>query len=132
MKIAIPVNNQNKVDGHFGQCEIYRIVTIEDNQVTASENLDSPKGCGCKSTIAHTLAQKGVTTMLAGGIGAGAVTKLSDAGISVLRGCSGDIDILIEKYIAGAIIDNGSNCNSHEHHHHHHHHHHNHGGCSHN
>lgn len=120
MKIAIPVNKNNEVDGHFGHCEFYKIITFDSNkQVENAEIVESPQGCGCKSDIAFTLADSGVTIMLAGGIGNGAVNKLNSAGIEVIRGCSGNVDVLAENYAAGKITDSGSNCNHHEHNHKH-------------
>lgn len=133
MKLAIPVNKNNEVDGHFGHCEMYKVITLnEKNEITHSETVDSPKGCGCKSNIAQTLAEKGVSVMLAGGIGAGAVNKLGSAGIEVVRGCTGNVDELAVQFSEGKIKDNGSNCNHHHHHGHEHGHGHHDGNCKHN
>ena len=134
MKLAIPVSKNNEVDGHFGHCEMYKVVTLnEKNEITNSEIVDSPKGCGCKSNIAQTLASQGITVMLTGGIGAGAVNKLNSAGIEVIRGCSGNVDTLAVDYASGKITDNGSNCEHHHHHEHGHAHEHGHGeNCNHN
>ena len=74
MKIAVPVTNQNQIDGHFGHCESYNVYTISDkSEITGVKNVESPQGCGCKSDIASVLASDGVTVMLAGGIGGGAL-----------------------------------------------------------
>lgn len=117
MKLAIPVNKANQVDEHFGHCEMYKVVTLnENNEMAETELVDSPKGCGCKSDIAETLSGKGVTIMLAGGIGEGAVNKLNHSGIEVIRGCSGDVDKLAVLFTEGKIADTGSNCNHHSHH----------------
>lgn len=121
MKLAIPVNKDNKVDGHFGHCEMYAIVSLDDkNEIISTETIALPKGCGCKSDIAQTLAAQGVTIMLVDGIGTGAVNKLKGAGIEVVRGCSGEVKELALSFASGKITDNGSNC---EHHHHQHEHH---------
>ena len=121
------------MDGHFGHCEMYKVVTLsENNEILNSETVASPKGCGCKSDIAQTLAEKGVTIMLVGGIGTGAVNKLSSAGINVVRGCSGDVEELSLKFAKGEIADTGSNCEEHDHHHDHNHKGHHQGSCSHN
>jgi len=50
-----------------------------------------PAGCGCKSDVAQTLSAMGVKVLIAGNMGEGAVHVLNNAGIEVLRGCSGDI-----------------------------------------
>ena len=116
MKIAVPTR-ENNVDSHFGHCEFYTIYSIEENKVVEKEVLESPQGCGCKSDIASVLQQKGVKQMLAGNMGAGALSKLNAFGIDVVRGCDGNVDNLVEKYLNGEIKDSGESC---EHHHHHH------------
>jgi predicted Fe-Mo cluster-binding NifX family protein len=117
MKIAIPTRG-NLVDNHFGHCEMYTIITADENQnITKTEILPSPQGCGCKSDIAGIFQQIGVEVMLAGGIGEGAIHVLSHHGISVVRGCSGDIKILAEEYLKGKLTDSGISCAQHEHHH---------------
>lgn len=119
MKIAVPVKADNSIDNHFGHCAYFKIFTIgEDNQLISEQIIPSPQGCGCKSNIATELAELGVTTMLAGGIGEGAINKLDLNGISVVRNCSGDSDRLLADFLAGKIKDGGESCATHEHHHH--------------
>ncbi len=113
MKIAIPTRD-GRVDDHFGHCDHYTIYTIENNAVTATETLPSPQGCGCKSNIASTLRDMGVEVMLAGNMGEGAKNKLSAAGIRVVRGCSGDVEVLIKTYLMGFVFDSGITCDHHE------------------
>ena len=117
MKIAIPSTNENIVDSHFGHCEFYQIYTVSDEkEITEIQILDAPSSCGCKSNIAVTLQTIGVNVMLAGGIGQGAIDVLSTAGIEVVRGCSGNIETLIDLYLKGQIADGGSTC-QHNHNH---------------
>lgn len=117
MKIAVPTKEGNQIDNHFGHCEFYSIFTVENNEVTDKQNLQSPQGCGCKSNIAYDLADMGVSIMLAGGIGNGAVNKLAEQGIEVIRNCDGDVDVLVNDFLAGKIQDGGSNCAAHDEHH---------------
>ncbi|HOV11859.1 MAG TPA: NifB/NifX family molybdenum-iron cluster-binding protein [Bacteroidales bacterium] len=113
MKVAIPTR-QGQVDDHFGHCEYYTIFTINNGTIENQEMLPSPAGCGCKSNIAPKLAQMGVSVMLAGNMGEGALSLLSYHGISVYRGCSGDVKELIGKYLKDTITDSGKGCTSHE------------------
>ena len=114
MKIAVPVTGNNQIDGHFGHCESYIVYTmLENNEVLNSERIISPQGCGCKSNIASVLAQKGVTVMLAGGIGAGAINVLNSAGIKVVRGCSGEAETVVKLFAEGKINDSGETCSHH-------------------
>ncbi len=115
MKIALPTRNNN-VDEHFGHCEYYTIFSIDDNKsIIEKQVIDSPQGCGCKSNIAGILQQKGVKLLLAGNMGAGAVSKLNVFGIDVLRGCAGDVQLVTETYLKGKLTDSGESCSNHDH-----------------
>jgi len=116
MKIAIPTRG-NVVDDHFGHCEAYTVFDIDENKkIISSEMLPSPQGCGCKSNIASVLKQKGVSVMLAGNMGNGALNVLNSQGIEVYRGCSGDVRQLTETFLQGEIGDSGEGCHHHEQH----------------
>lgn len=117
MKIAIPTKEGNRIDDHFGHCEFYSIFTVEENKVINKQILQSPQGCGCKSNIAYDLAEMNVKIMLAGGIGNGAIDKLNSQNIEVIRNCSGDVDVLVNDYLSGKIIDGGLSCAAHDEHH---------------
>ena len=118
MKIAVPVTRENQIDGHFGHCESYGVFTIsEKNEIDEIKSVESPQGCGCKSDIASVLASDGVSVMLAGGIGGGAINVLNNSGIEVIRGCSGDATEVVKLYLKGLVEDSGSSCHSHESHH---------------
>lgn len=114
MKIAIPTRD-NHVDDHFGHCAYYTIMEInDDKEIVATSKLNSPQGCGCKSNIASTLHNIGVTVMLAGNIGQGAINKLSESDIIVIRGCNGEVNDLTNRYLAGEVMDNAVVCDHHD------------------
>lgn len=115
MKIALPSRNNN-IDDHFGHCEYYTIFTVDTKtkEIIDSETIESPVGCGCKSNIASTLSVMGVKVLLAGNMGEGAVRVLSNAGIEVLRGCSGDIKTVALNWINGSLADSGDLCHHHD------------------
>lgn len=117
MKIAVPTTSNNLVDSHFGHCEFFTVFTIENNKVAAADKVTSNEGCVCKSSIVPTLSNMGVSLMLAGNIGQGAVNVLDMNGIDVIRGCNGDVTKIVEEYLAGELIDSGEMCAHHEHHH---------------
>lgn len=112
VKVAVPTRD-NMVDDHFGHCDHYTIFTIEGNKVVAKEDYPSPQGCGCKSGIAPVLKNMGVEVMLAGSMGDGARNVLAASGIKAIRGCSGCVDTLVERYLAGEVSDSGEGCHSH-------------------
>jgi predicted Fe-Mo cluster-binding NifX family protein len=114
MKIALPSRN-GQIDGHFGHCEYFTIVSVdENNTVSGQEQLIPPPGCGCKSNIIPLLADRGVHIMLAGNMGDGAVTMLQRSGIEVIRGCSGSVLDVVKDYLSGAVTDTGEGCADHE------------------
>ena len=113
-KIAVP-SREGMVDDHFGHCDHYTVFTIDENrQVASSERLDSPQGCGCKSNIASTMQKMGITVMLAGNMGMGAYNKLSQHDISVLRGCRGKVEDVINAFLEGSLTDSAESCDHHD------------------
>lgn len=115
MKIALP-SSRNQIDEHFGHCEYFTVFTIDEKKtIRSEEKITPPAGCGCKSDIASILAKMGVTQMLAGNMGQGAVQVLKSHGIDVLRGCSGGVKEVVESWLAGNISDSGISCAAHEH-----------------
>jgi predicted Fe-Mo cluster-binding NifX family protein len=117
MKIAVPVTNSNQIDDHFGHCQFFSVFsTSRTGEITDVQTIKSPEGCGCKSNIADELAESGVTLMLAGGIGGGAINVLNNSGIQVVRGCSGDATEVVKLFLAGKIDDSGESCKQHENH----------------
>jgi predicted Fe-Mo cluster-binding NifX family protein len=115
MKIALP-SRDNMVDGHFGHCEYFTVITVNDSkEIVSTERVDPPAGCGCKSNIVVTLSEMGVTLMLAGNMGQGAVNVLGSAGIEVVRGCAGDVTEVTKSFLNGTLVDNGVACAAHEH-----------------
>ena len=114
MKVAVPTRI-DLVDDHSGNCQVFSVFTIdENNTMDGMELVPSPEGCGCKSDIASVLKEKGVSVMLAGNMGAGALNVLANQGITVYRGCSGNVVKLVQDFLAGNITDSGEGCNHHE------------------
>jgi len=115
MKIALPTKDMH-IDDHFGHCDHFTIVTLDPTgkKVVSKDRLDSPTGCGCKSNIASILKDLGVKTMLAGNMGDGAVKVLNHAGIEVIRGCKGSVDLVTTDYLNGRVKDSNESCTVHE------------------
>lgn len=111
--IAVPTKDGH-VDDHFGHCDHYTIFEIGDNnEIVAETTVPAGEGCGCKSNIASVLANKGVSVMLAGNMGEGAKNVLEAQHIRVVRGCTGEIRMLVNAYLAGLVRDSGVGCAGH-------------------
>ena len=113
MKIAFP-SRDGMIDGHFGHCEYFTVITVEGDEITREERLEPPSGCGCKSNVVTTLARMGVSVMLAGNMGQGAVQVLASNGIKVYRGCAGTPRDAARQWLSGQVVDSGQSCTEHE------------------
>jgi predicted DNA-binding protein (UPF0251 family)/predicted Fe-Mo cluster-binding NifX family protein len=115
MKIAVPAR-EGMVDAHFGHADHFTVYSIgEDKGIAAEETVQSEEGCGCKSGIALTLARMGVTHLVAGNMGEGAMRVLNANGIEVARGATGEARAAAELFAAGKFVDTGAACAGHEH-----------------
>jgi len=113
MKIALP-SRGGQIDPHFGHCEYFTIFSLDvEKKIIGEEQLQPPDGCGCKSNVIPLLAEKGVTVMLAGNMGDGAVNMLGRFGITVVRGCAGEVKTVLEAYLAEKIADSAVGCADH-------------------
>lgn len=118
MTIAVPTTQHGAVDQHFGNCDKFTLFHVDREQGTilSQETLPSPGGCGCRSDLASILAAKGVTVLLTGGIGSGAIRVLEGRGIRVVRGATGRAEQAVQDYLSGRLTDSGETCGEHEHH----------------
>jgi predicted Fe-Mo cluster-binding NifX family protein len=111
MKIAIPTVG-TRVDEHFGQARTFTIFTLSDaREVIEDETFLPPSGCGCQSTVGLSMQAKGVGLMLVGNIGQGAIAKMAEHGITVVRGCQGEISDVLARWARGEIQDQPILCN---------------------
>ena len=74
MKIAIPTMGAGGLgcerSGHFGHCDCFTVVTVEDGTITATEVIDNPphEEGGCMRPVSL-LAGHGVDAIVAAGMG---------------------------------------------------------------
>ncbi len=111
MIIAIPTVG-TRVDEHFGHARTFTIFTLDDaTKVIETETFFPPSGCGCQSTVGVSMQAKGVSVMLVGNIGQGAINKMAEHGIKVIRGCEGEINDVLDRWNKGEIKDQNILCN---------------------
>jgi predicted Fe-Mo cluster-binding NifX family protein len=89
--VAIPSSNpgglESNLGAHFGHCDLYTLVEVEDGrvqQVRTLPNVPHQQG-GCMAPVNH-LAQNGVQILIAGGMGMRPLMGFNQVGISVLYG----------------------------------------------
>ena len=113
MKVAVPARD-GLVDEHFGHCEEFRVFSFDEKRELVHEaQVPSAEGCGCKSGIAAVLAREGVTHLVAGNMGDGAVRVLEAEGIAVTRGARGEARSAALAFVRGELSDSGLGCRAH-------------------
>ncbi|THB63974.1 MAG: dinitrogenase iron-molybdenum cofactor biosynthesis protein [Gammaproteobacteria bacterium] len=103
--IAIPAASdeglQSKISGHFGHCQQYTLVTVEDGAITETgvlPNIPHQQG-GCMAPVNH-LASNGVQILLAGGMGMRPLAGFNEVGIEVFKCEEGDdIQSAVDGYL---------------------------------
>ena len=112
MKIAVTYEN-GEVFQHFGHTETFKLYEVENGQIVSGEILPT-NGSGHEA-LADFLAERGVKALVCGGIGDGAQSALSAAGIEICSGAAGDADAAVEAYLKGELESAGANCDHHDH-----------------
>ena len=112
MKIAATYEN-GSIFQHFGRTESFKVYEVEDGKIVSSEVIGS-NGIG-HGALAGLLAQQDIQVLICGGLGGGAYSALTDAGIEVIAGASGSADEAVEAYLRGDLVSSGANCDHHHH-----------------
>lgn len=111
MKIAVTYDN-NQVFQHFGHTEQFKVYDITDGAINSSAVVDT-NGSG-HGALADFLRSLGADTLICGGIGGGARTALTQAGIKLYPGASGNADDCVKALLAGTLDYNPDTmCNHH-------------------
>ena len=116
MKTKIAVTYENgEVFQHFGHTKEFKFYTVEDKKIVDSEIVPT-MGSG-HSMLADFLLLNGVTVLICGGIGGGAQMALSDVGIRLYGGVSGNADAAAVALATGDLDFNPNvKCDHHDHH----------------
>ena len=110
MRIAVTYE-QGDVFQHFGHTGEFKVYDVEEGKVISSEIIGSD-GSG-HSALAALLNDKGIDVLICGGIGGGAQAALSERGIELCAGASGNADEAVEAYLRGELVNTGANCDHH-------------------
>jgi len=117
MKIAVTYEN-GEVFQHFGHTEHFKLYEVADGQVV-QEQVVGTDGTG-HGALAGFLREKGVDTLICGGIGGGARDALDRAGIQLYGGVSGGADEAVRALLNGNLgYDPEAQCEHHGHGHEH-------------
>ncbi|MGN0324155.1 MAG: DUF134 domain-containing protein [Oliverpabstia sp.] len=114
MRIAVTYEN-GMIFQHFGHTEKFKLYDVENDKIVHTQIVDTNgQGHGALSVF---LTNFKTDILICGGIGGGAQTALSEAGIKLYGGVSGSADEAVNAYLNGGLNFNPDvHCEHHEHH----------------
>jgi predicted Fe-Mo cluster-binding NifX family protein len=116
-RIAIPLEN-GVLCAHFGHCEEFAIVDVENNLITGISKVIPPEHV--PGLYPKWVAQLGVTDVIVGGMGQKAVDLFNEQNINAFIGAPVDKpEVLVKDFIDGKLEVRGEVCNHDGHHHQH-------------
>jgi predicted Fe-Mo cluster-binding NifX family protein len=106
MKIAITATGpalDAEIDPRFGRCQYFVIVDPETMQFETIENSSGMASGGAGISTAQMITSKGVEAVITGNCGPNAYQVLSAAGIKVITGIAGKVQVAIHGYKSGTL-----------------------------
>jgi predicted Fe-Mo cluster-binding NifX family protein len=107
MKVAISTDGEY-VSAHFGRCPSFTIVDIDAKGVMSREEVENPGHQ--PAFLPEFLSDKGVSCIIAGGMGRRAEALFAEKDIQILVGVTGRVNEVIEKLISGKLEGGESLC----------------------
>ena len=107
MKIAVSTDG-GQVSAHFGRCPHYTIFEVANDKIVKKELIPNPGHQ--PGFLPRYLGEKGVSCIIAGGMGPRAQELFTRNNIQTIVGASGDVDLVIEKFLKGELELGESSC----------------------
>lgn len=108
MKLAIPMAN-GKLAAHFGHCQMFALIDVENNEITNTEFLIPPPHE--PGILPKWLSQQGTTIVIAGGMGHRAVDLFNQEGITVVTGAPSETpETLVKQYLNNTLATGDNLC----------------------
>jgi predicted Fe-Mo cluster-binding NifX family protein len=83
-KIAIPIDSNGNLDEHFGHCKFFSLITVINGAIISEEQLVPPPHE--PGLLPKWLSQKGVSDIIAGGMGQRAIQLFNHYGVNAFVG----------------------------------------------
>ncbi|MDB4334865.1 ATPase [bacterium] len=107
--IAVPVDNQGILDAHFGHCKMFKLIKVEEGKVLSEEGVVPPPHE--PGLLPKWLAEKGVTDILAGGMGQQAIQLFTQNNINAFVGApKWTAQDIVQAHIEGKLELTGNAC----------------------
>ena len=108
MKFAIPLA-EGKLTAHFGHCQEFALLEVEDNQIKSKETLVPPPHE--PGVLPKWLHELGANVIIAGGMGARALDLFAQNNIKVIVGASAlRPEELVKQYLDNTLQTGGNVC----------------------
>lgn len=105
---AVPTVNE-KLCAHFGHCDQFAVIETDNNTITNINYLQPP--AHQPGTYPRFLAEKGVSTIISGGMGIKAQEIFTQNNIEVFMGISAESPkALVEQYLANQLVNGDNLC----------------------
>ena len=107
MKLAVSTDS-DRVSAHFGRCQFYTIVELEDKKVLSKSVIETPPHQ--PGFLPKFLNEQGVNCVITGGMGPVAIDLFQEMSIEPIIGVSGKVDEVIQDYLLGKLQSGESQC----------------------
>jgi predicted Fe-Mo cluster-binding NifX family protein len=108
MKFAIPTA-EGKLTAHFGHCQEFALIEVQDNRITKKETLQPPPHE--PGVLPQWLHQLGADVIIAGGMGQRAISLFAENNIEVIVGApSLEPETLVQGYLDKTLVTGGNVC----------------------
>lgn len=107
MRVALSTDGAY-VSAHFGRCPSFTIVDIEGNSLVKKEIVQNPGHQ--PGFIPEFLRERGVSCVVAGGMGRRAEDLFAQSGIRTILGVSGTVEDAIQQILEGRLEGGESLC----------------------
>jgi predicted Fe-Mo cluster-binding NifX family protein len=110
MRIAIPIAD-GRLAQHFGHCQKFTLVDIDpvEKRITASTEVEAPEHQ--PGLLPPWLKERGVTLVIAAGMGSRAQSLFLENSIEVLTGAPAERPTtLIQQYLEGDLVNGNNAC----------------------
>ena len=108
MRIAVPVSG-GRLSPHFGHCEVFSLIDVDEKTrklVKVDQVSAPPHEVGL---LPRWLAERGVTVIIAGGMGERAQALFAERGIAVVVGAPSETPEAVAAAYLGGTLATGQN-----------------------
>jgi Mrp family chromosome partitioning ATPase/predicted Fe-Mo cluster-binding NifX family protein len=110
VKIAVPIEN-GRLCNHFGHCENFALMDVDRDKKIILRREDIPAPPHEPGLLPRWLQERGVNTIIAGGMGSRALGLFAERGIQVIVGAApGEPEAIVRSHLDGVLVTGQNVC----------------------